>query len=220
MVGKDKIERELVIDSAPQFEKEGELALHLVCGNARIYSAAFSFRRRGESADASGVILLDVGCLQGPPGDCAAEIVRDATRAFHGLRPRDFMIWGLRSVAQAAACEAIVGVSNKRHIYRHWNSKKTLGYDYDAGWSEQCAVRRADGDFELSVNGQWRALSEVPSRKRSETSRKRALVEDLQAQIARSLCMPRMPARLTPLPENCASGPLEASTPSPLAVPA
>lgn len=49
----------LVLARPGQFGKEGELALHLVDGDTRLYSACFSFRK------SDGIRELDIGCIQG-----------------------------------------------------------------------------------------------------------------------------------------------------------
>ncbi|MDR3395014.1 MAG: DUF535 family protein, partial [Parasulfuritortus sp.] len=65
---------QLILARPGQFGKEGELALHLVDGDTRLYSACFSFRK------SDGIRELDVGCIQGPDLQDARQSVRDLTR--------------------------------------------------------------------------------------------------------------------------------------------
>jgi uncharacterized protein VirK/YbjX len=182
--GKDDVERQLVLDHSRQFAKEGELCLHLCRGNERLYSAAFSFVGSPQEEPDSSRIVLDVGCLQGPVGESADEVVRVTTKALHGLRPRDFMAMTVRFIAQEAGARHVVGVSSGRHIYRHWRKRKAISFDYDAFWLEQQGRPRGDGDFEMATECEFRPIDQLPSKKRSEARRRRDLLTDVQRQVS------------------------------------
>jgi uncharacterized protein VirK/YbjX len=131
---------------------------------------------------------VDVGCVQGPRGDGAdaSTVIRHVTKALHGCRPRDFMMTALRSVAELASAERIVGVGAARHIYRHWRKRKSITFDYDGFWAEQRGQVRTDGDYEIAPRLTFRSLDELPSRKRAEARRRQQLLITVREQILTS----------------------------------
>ena len=184
-IGKDDIERRLVLGPAGQFMKEGELCLHLCCGAQRIYSAAFSLL-------GAGALALDIGCLQGPDDPAARDLVRSTTKALQGWRPRDLMLMALKALAQAVAAPTLVGVTGSRHVYRHWRKRRAFAFDYDSFWTEHEGRLRDDGDFELSPVCAHKPIDQLPSNKRAEARRRQALAADIRSQIGVALgaCSP------------------------------
>lgn len=179
----------LVAALSGQFAKEGELCLHLQQGERRLYSVVFSLGAlQEETSVAVGGTVVDVGCVQGPRGDSddASTIVRHVTKALHGCRPRDFMMAALRCVAELASAERIIGVGAERHIYRHWRKRKSITFDYDGFWAEQCGQVRSDGDYEIVPRLTFRSLDELPSKKRAEARRRRQLLIAVRDQILAS----------------------------------
>jgi hypothetical protein len=167
----------LILARPGQFGKEGELAVHLVDGNTRLYSACISLR------EYNGIRELDVGCIQGPDHQNARQNVRDLTRNLHGLRPRSLILETLRSLAGAADCAGLRVVGNANHIYRSLRKRRTIAFDYDAFCAETGGVAESDGDWLLPVLTEPRQISEIPSKKRAEASRRRTLLEQIDSQI-------------------------------------
>jgi len=182
--GKDGVERHLVLDCATQFAKEGELCLHLFRGRERLYTAALCLLGSSDEEAMSSCLVLDVGCLQGPGGESAADVMRETTKALHGVRPHDFMATALRYIAEQARARWVVGVSSARHIYRHWRKRRAISFNYDAFWQEQHGHARDDGDFEIAPLREFSPIEELPSKKRSEARRRRELLTDCRRQIA------------------------------------
>jgi hypothetical protein len=173
---------QLVLARPGQFGKEGELALHLVDGDTRLYSACFSFR------ESDGIRELDVGCIQGPDLLDARQNIRDLTRGLHGLRPRSLILEALRFIAGMAGCAHLRVVGNANHIYRSLRKRRKIAFDYDAFCTEAKGVTASTGDWLLPVRTELRPLAEIPSKKRAETSRRRALLEQIDSRIQASIC--------------------------------
>lgn len=169
-----------------RFEKEGDIAVHLVEGDQRIYSACFSFR-----TTPSGGHEIDVGCIQGPTMDDAREYIRTLTRRLHGLRPRSIILESLRAIAVATGAEGLRIVGNAGHIYTHLRKRKALHFDYDQYCEEAGGTRNHDGDWHLPAKVDPRPIDQVPAKKRAETIRKRALVDSVSAMIDLALCAKR-----------------------------
>ena len=178
----------LTLDRPHQFAKEGELVLNLERDGERLGTVAFSLREGGPHA-------IDVGCLQGPAGEEGRQQVRELTRGCHGLRPKVLLIEALRAIGLVGGCETIVAVGSRHHIYRSMRKRRSIAFDYDDFWRELGGSPRSDGDWQLPVITENRPIEEVPSRKRAEATRRRALVRDIQRQIAAAL----LAARATPI---------------------
>lgn len=166
----------LTLTRPGQFGKEGELALNLVDGDVRIYSAAFSFRGDVHRE-------LDVGCIQGPEAEDARQLIRDLTRSMHGLRPRSLILEAIRGLAVVSACSRIRVVGNANHIYRSLRKRRAISFDYDEFCAEVTGVVPDGRDWVLPVQADVRPLSEVASKKRAETARRRSLLESVGNQI-------------------------------------
>lgn len=171
----------LTLDRPGQFGKEGELALHLVDGDTRLYSACFSFKESG------GIRELDVGCIQGPSLQNARQTIRDLTRSLHGLRPRSLILEALRSIANLAGCSRLRVVGNSNHIYRSLRKRRKIKFDYDAFCAEVRGVTANAGDWLLPVCTETRPVTEIPSKKRAEANRRRDLLEQIAHQIQASI---------------------------------
>lgn len=189
-IGKDGVERRLVLSHPGQFMKEGELCLHLCSGATRLYSAAFSLVGAFGSPAAEGVAALDIGCLQGPDDPAARELVRSTTKALHGLRPRDLMVTALKMLAEAAHAPTLVGVGGARHVYRHWRKRRKIAFDYDACWAEHAGRPRDDGDYDIAALVTHRPIAELSSNKRAEARRRQALIADIRCQFDAALADP------------------------------
>lgn len=173
---------QLVLDRPGQFGKEGELALHLVDSDTRLYSACFSFR------ESDGIRELDVGCIQGPDLQDARQSVRELTRGLHGLRPRSLILEALRSIANTAGCARLRVVGNANHIYRSLRKRRKIAFDYDAFCAEAKGVTASTGDWLLPVRIELRPLAEIPSKKRAETNRRRAMLSQIDWLTQASIC--------------------------------
>lgn len=187
IVGKDAASCELVLCTARQFAKEGEVCLQLRSGADILFTAAFSLCLEGKTVKS---LLLDVGCLQGPWGQASQQRVRDTTKLLHGMRPRDLLLRALRSIATAIGANGIVGVGSRRHVYRHWRKRRECAFNYDAYWLEQGGARRNDGDFVLPILVAPTDPAKVPSKKRAEAKRRRILQVRMCDDISAALASP------------------------------
>jgi uncharacterized protein VirK/YbjX len=167
----------LILARPGQFGKEGEIALHLMDGEVRLYSACFSFRVE------NGLQELDIGSIQGPSFADGRQRIRDLTRSLHGLRPRSLILEGLRAIASSTACSRLRVVGNSSHIYRSLRKRRSIAFDYDAFCMEVSGAIANGQDWLLPAQLEVRPLNEIPSKKRAEALRRRTLLEDLGNQI-------------------------------------
>ncbi|MES2261591.1 MAG: DUF535 family protein [Pseudomonadota bacterium] len=155
-------------------EREGEMVLQLRCGQALVYSVAFSFLTERRQAS------IGVGCLQGPQCGDGLALAREATRDLHGLRPKQLLLRLVHQLGHAYGCERMLLVGNGNRAVRKQMRKGKVMADYDAFWRELGARPRADGDFELDcLPLQEPDMEQIPSRKRSEARKRHALLSEL-----------------------------------------
>lgn len=165
--------------------REGELIFQLMHEDTLLYSVACSFLRDG------GRSMLGVGCLQGVPGPHAQDGVREATRALHGMRPKNLLMRVVRQFGHDHGCAGLILVGNANRVVTTSMRKGKVHADYDSLWLELGAIARADGDFHLGCDP-LRALdlSEIASKKRSEAKKRHDMlvqaIADINSQITRS----------------------------------
>jgi uncharacterized protein VirK/YbjX len=165
--------------------REGELIFQLMHEDTLIYSVACSFLRDGFAT------VIGVGCLQGTPGPGAQHGVREATRALHGMRPKNLLMKVVRQFGYEHGCRQMLLVGNANRVVTTSMRKGKVHADYDALWTELGAVKRIDGDFSLSCDTLAALdLTEIASKKRSEAKKRHDMltiaIDDIHAQITRS----------------------------------
>ena len=197
---KDGVLRALVLCTSDQFAKEGDACLQLRSGQDALFTVAFSLRLPVSGSP----LVVDIGCMQGPPPDTGRTVVRETTKALHGLRPRDLLLDAVRAVGVAAGARGLVGVCSARHIYRHWRKRRAFHFDYDQYWLERDGLPDADGDFGLSIHGRPFDISSVPSRKRAEAKRRHCLQIEMRAGILAALA--RSPITVASAPTTSVPG--------------
>lgn len=178
--------------------REGELIFQLMHNDTLVYSIACAFMRDGFAT------VLAVGCLQGTPGAGAQDRVREATRALHGMRPKNLLMRVVRQFAFEHGCRQLLLVGNANRVVTTSMRKGKVHADYDALWLELGAARRPDGDFNLTGEALPALdLTEIVSKKRSEAKKRHEMLstalDDIRAQISRSQ-LALTPLRLAPAP--------------------
>lgn len=167
----------LVLDRAPWFVREGGLVLSLFADSERLMSVAFSFGRIG------GDVVAYVGGMQGSNSKTARDEYRQLTKAFHGLRPRDFLVKALQLLlgSVGVTCVLCIADENRQHRHPFFGRRKAadLHLNYDEIWRTHGGQRTEDGFFKLSVVPAVKPLAEVPSNKRAMYKRRRAMLAEL-----------------------------------------
>lgn len=160
---------------------EGELCLQLCDGNEDpLYSVVFTV------SDATPTIMI--GCLQGPRGENAKEVVRELTRIMHGMRPKQLMLSLVYTFARQYGIQRILAIGNDAHPLRR--SGRPLYSDYDAFWKEQHAEPGEGGWHVLPPTQAHKSEAEVPSNHRSAFRRREALRRQAEQLLANALEQP------------------------------
>ncbi|MBB5940485.1 MULTISPECIES: VirK/YbjX family protein [Xanthomonas] len=135
------------------------------------------------SDDAHPTVLI--GCLQGPSGGDARDVVRTLTKQMHGLRPKQLMLALAYAFAERIGARGIRAIGNAAHPLQR--KRQVFLADYDAFWTEQGAAPGADGWFELPPTPPRKSVADVPSQHRSAFRRREALRAHAEGLLAAAL---------------------------------
>ena len=136
---------------------EGFFAIALTDANQRtIYSASFTFLADNR---------LLIASIQGPKGDEAQDLVRQATKLLHGVRPMFMLVNAFKVFAEALNCR-LEGIPHKRQAKYRWNDSAKLLFNYDEFWQEN-EGKLAENYWQIPTALERRPLEEIQSKKRS-----------------------------------------------------
>jgi uncharacterized protein VirK/YbjX len=180
--GRDGTLYDIALRAIGLYEREGELVLQLRAGGLPLVAAAFTFAPRDKG------VAVNIGCIQGTPGEGTREAIRCATRQLHGMRPKQLLVSLVRQLGHALGCGELHLVANANRVVRSAIRNGTVLADYDQLWEEMGAQRLPDGDYCLPCG----VLTEpdfdaVPSKKRAEARRRHALLAELSEALAARL---------------------------------
>lgn len=131
-----------------------------------------------------------IGSVQGPKmsdEEALAEI-RQATHAFHGLRPPHLVLALLKTLARLCR-QQLLGVDPrvKARLRRKLWRDGSYHFDYRAFWAEQGGVAGDSGYWLLPTEMALRPLSEVPSKKRAMYRRRGELLAGFEPGLLKHL---------------------------------
>lgn len=167
----------------PQFRKEGEISIFFSLNGIDhpISSFALAFERTGD-----GWICF-VGAVQGRKGG-GEDAIKVATKAMHGLRPKQFMVFLAQEIARSLRVKTLQGVGNGIHVFRAGQhklirTKRDIQFDYDELWTEAGGAPGQDGWFILPSKPRRRGLDEVKPNKKSMYAKRYAMLDEMSRQI-------------------------------------
>ncbi|MEO8296936.1 MAG: DUF535 family protein [Burkholderiales bacterium] len=171
----------VVLSACERFAKEGEWVLSLRLGAERVAAVAFTVHAHGRDRCAH------VGCLQGGDAAGTQDLVREATKALHGLRPKQAVMLALYGLMAALSVPTLLTVSNRSHVYQaHWRRRTRVRADYDQFWQELGG--QAEGDaFRLPTQLTRKPIEAVASKHRAQARRRHQLEDGLLQALARTL---------------------------------
>jgi len=187
--GKDGALYRLQLSAIHDSYREGELCLRLTRNGSPLYLASFLFVPRADG------VAIQLGALQGLRSETATDMIRSATRALHGCRPKNLMITALRDLGDFFGCSNLFLVSNDNRIALNARRRRHIAADYDLAWRELHALPMRDGNYHLPC-APYSApdLSALPSNKRAETRRRGTLLHamtlEMRTQLAALLHAP------------------------------
>lgn len=140
----------------------------------KLYNATFSFLE-------PDVIIIT--STQGPNLTDAKTIMRDLTKRMHGLRPQQFSIWLIQTLAHILNVKSILGVAQNQQVKVRFALKRHIQIDYDHVWPEYKGTLTKEGYWQLPLKSEQKKIEDIASKRRSMYRRRYAM----QEQITQSL---------------------------------
>lgn len=167
-----------------RFRKEGEITLSLRLQGEPDFLIAMAIS--AEILD-SGEWAMRIGCLQGGSG-ATRSVIRDVTKAMHGMRPKSLLIFIAQEIAQLTQISCLLGAGGdiqahrrKRAIYIPF--LHGLDFDYDTMWIEASGRRGPDGWFRIPLGYQRKSKEKMKPNKRAIYERRFLLLDEIENQI-------------------------------------
>jgi uncharacterized protein VirK/YbjX len=171
-------ELRVVLDKPLWMRYEGEMAINLFYGSDRVFSAAFSLVDKYSS--------IYVGALQGSGvSQDSKDLFAKLTTQWHGVRPRDMMVYVTCMMAKILGFDKILAVGDTLHPSLIKNNPKSLSYDQI--WSENGGIQNEDGFFVVSSQMRVRESSEIAPKKRAMYRRRYELLGILEQEMRKGL---------------------------------
>lgn len=172
----------LVLSACERYAKEGEWVLSLRLAGHRVAALAFTVHQHGPG------LVAHIGCLQGADSAGQQELIKTATKALEGLRPKHAVMMGLYGLLAAWGIPGVLAVSNHGHIYQsRLRRRARVQADYDAFWTELAGHPLNHRCWRLPSVLTRKPIEAVASKHRAQARRRRELEDQLLSQLAASL---------------------------------
>ena len=163
--------------------KEGLLTLLLTLENQGVYHANFRFGKgfNGENA-------MWIGTIQGYRD--GLDNAKIATKKMFGYRPKNFIMFLLRMIAEQCGVETIYAVSDEgfyanTHLVRGHRAKVA---ELDSLWQESGGELSQDSRFYIIPLKEYRKpIEEIKSQKRSQYRKRYDLLDQYQLEVKENL---------------------------------
>ena len=168
----------------PGQRKEGLLSFVMRLSEQDLYQVMFWI-----APDAAGEPSLWIGALQGPNMENAKDIVVRVTRRCHSYRTKNFMLHATQEMAKALGLRHIYAVTNQGYYANaHIRLDRKLKTDFTKFW-EECGGRPCEDMrfYELPMTEARKAPEEIPARKRNYYRKRYAMLDEVDAAIARAV---------------------------------
>lgn len=161
--------------------REGEMSLQLHWGERFLYSVTFLLVANADRCD------MLVTRLQGSRDDDAKDLIRQATKSFHGYRP-SVLLQAARQLAHHCGCERVLLVANRQRVALNPVRRMKIKVDLEGLWRDLGAEPEGSGFFVVSPTVVIpQDFSDVASNKRAEAKRKAALAAALLGGLSASV---------------------------------
>jgi uncharacterized protein len=162
--------------------REGEMSLVLKWQDRVVFSLSFLL------SSTEGHTDLIVTRLQGNRDADGREVIRQATKDFHGYRPAVLITQAARHLAHVCSCQRVLLVSNRQRVALNPFRRRQIKTDLDGLWMEMGAQAHSSGFFTLSPQVDLPDdFNNVVSSKRAQAKRKVVLLRTLLDTMAKHL---------------------------------
>ena len=140
--------------------------------NERVYDASFTFLSPNK---------LLIASIQGPSSDNAQELVKQATKALHGMRPMFMLVNGFKMLAEKWRCE-LVGIPHKAQGKYRLSARSKILFNYDEFWQENQGEYRHNY-WQLPLHIERKQLEDIASKKRSMYRKRYEMLDQMALDI-------------------------------------
>ncbi|OOF60434.1 VirK/YbjX family protein [Rodentibacter pneumotropicus] len=140
--------------------------------NERIYDASFTFLSPNK---------LLVASMQGPRHGNTQELIKQATKDLHGIRPMFMLMHAFRELAKHWQCD-LVGIPHKFQGKYRLSARSKILFNYDEFWQENQGIYQ-DLYWQLPLDIERKPLEEIASKKRSMYRKRYDMLDRLTSEI-------------------------------------
>ena len=108
-------------------------------------------------------------------------MVRQATKALHGVRPMFMLVNAFKVLAETLNCR-LEGIPHKRQAKYRWNDSARLLFNYDEFWQEY-ESKLVEDYWQIPTVLERRPLEEIQSKKRSMYRKRYEMFDNMTAEI-------------------------------------
>lgn len=164
------------------YNKEGLMGLILKIEGKPVYTIIFWIELNNRSEP-----ILKIGALQGKRN--GLDVNRALTKYFFGFRPKDFILFGLRTFSAQIIIKHIYAVSNYGHYANnHIRINRKLKTSLDDFWNETGGKVSSDSRFfEIPITSLQKNIEDVVSHKRNLYRKRYSLLNEVSTTIRESL---------------------------------
>lgn len=164
------------------YHREGLIGLILKIEGKPVYTIIFWIELNNISEP-----ILKIGALQGTRN--GLDVNRALTKYFFGFRPKDFILFGLRTFSAQITIKQIYAVSNYGHYAKnHIRINRKLKTSLDEFWNETGGkVCNDPRFFEIPIDISQKNIEDVLSHKRNLYRKRYSLLNEVSTTIRESL---------------------------------
>lgn len=160
---------------------EGIWSVNLYFEGERLYTLTFSCNHS---------TALVIGSIQGSNKRDAKNTIKTITKALHGLRPQQLMIWLAWQFADSLQLPSVEGIASNNHpkmtLSRRLRHKKVFEADYDKIWQDYHGIVLKNGNWQIP-RLQQKPLEAIESKKRSMYKKRYEMLSTLTSDLQRNL---------------------------------
>lgn len=127
---------------------------------------------------------LLIAVVQGPNFKGSKEMVKQLTKACHGLRPAYLMVETMKALTRILGFKTLLGIPQKYQNKSRFIQSKHYTVDYDAIFSESGGQRK---DYWILPLEEKKSLDDIPSKKRSMYRKRYKMLNEFAAVMAEKL---------------------------------
>lgn len=151
--------------------KEGLFAFTLYNEKREIlYNVSFSFLERD---------VIVITSTQGPNLINARDVMRDLTKRMHGLRPQQFSLWLIQTLAQQLKINTILGIAQNQQVKVRFASKRNMHVNYNEVWQQYNGSLTKYGYWQLPLVSEQKKIEDIASKRRAMYRRRYAMQEQI-----------------------------------------